>query len=195
MSDSSDKHEYQNRMPDQEQERLVLRKRAIHLASKQHTDDLKESEMFLHVHLGKNEHYGIPYRHLEEILRPRPITPVPNTPKTIAGTIPYRGELIAVLDLAQLLEVQSQNDNEEYKTSWLVVVTIASGQVKHMTLALRVNEVHGNFHYRPEELSPSLNTTLEIPTGSIHGIFAGKIAILDLITLLSVSRLKLEKKK
>jgi len=190
VSDSNNMPTSQNRMPNQVQEREILRKRAIHLASKQQIDNQDESEMFLHVQLGKNEHYGIPYRHLDEILRPRKITPVPNTPYTIAGTIPYRGELIGVVELAQMLEIQSHNEDKKHTTSWLVVVT-----ANNMRLALLVNEIHGNFHYRQEELSPSLSNTLEVATAAIHGIFDGKIAILDLTTLLSVNRLKLEKKK
>jgi|GEM_PF-3270659 len=177
------------RMPEQLYEQKILRRRAIHLAQKQRAEKQTEDEMFLHILLGKNENYGIPYGYLDEILRPRPITPIPNTPKSIVGTIPYRGGLIAVLNLAEILETPDLPEQHRNQGYWLVVVT-----ANNMNLALLVNKVHGNYHYRNEELSPSLDISQETPTGSIHGIFDGKIAILDLSTLLSADRLKLEKR-
>lgn len=177
------------RLPSQPHELEVLRKRAIHLAVLQKQETQTDDEMFLHVQLANEEHYGIPYLYLDEILRPRPITPIPNTSGAIAGTIPYRGELIAVLDLGQLLDISEADQQDDYDNAWMVVV-----KTNNMFMALLVNEVHGNFHYRPESLSHSLNTTLEAPNAAIQGIFDGKIAILDLSTLLTAARLKLEKR-
>jgi len=179
----------QQRLPQHEYERRILRRRAIHLANKQQTEKQTEDEMFLHILLGKNEHYGIPYCYLDEILRPRPITPIPNTTNVVVGTIPYRGNLIAVLDPSKLLDISEPEENILFSTYWLVVVS--TNQLK---VALLVSEVHGNFHYRNEELSPSLDTSLQSASSTIQGIYEGKIAILDLSALLSARSLKMEKK-
>ena len=177
-----------HRMPQQQKDRQLLRKRAINLASRAQTDNHENTEMFLHIHLGNNEHYGIPYQYLDEICRPKPITPIPSAPKIIAGVIPYHGELIAVLDLSQMLKASLHAEVERINKSWLAIVSF-----EHMCVALLVNEVLGNFHYRPEELSHSLNNTSEIQTDPVNGIFEGKIAMLDLDILLSDYYLKLEK--
>jgi purine-binding chemotaxis protein CheW len=179
-----------NRMPNQKQDRKRLRKRAINLASKLQPDNQENTEIFLHVHLDNNEHYGIPYKYLDEICRPRAITSIPSAPKIIIGVIPYRGELIAVLDLSQMLNISLHAEDERVKKSWLAIVS-----VEHMNVALLVNEVCGNYHYQPEKLCHSLHNTTEAENDPVDGIFDGKIAILDLTILLSRYHLKLEKNK
>ena len=166
-------------MPDQPYERNVLRKRAINLANKHVVENNEHSGMFLHIHMGNNEHYGIPYNNLDEILRPRAITPVPSSSIIIAGVIPYRGELIAVLDLAQMLKLAQSAEKVRAKNSWLVIVSYDQGHI-----ALLVDEVLGNYHYQTEELSHSLNNNLDNQSGPILGIFNSKIAILNLSILL-----------
>jgi len=188
MPELNNKLSGNNLMPTQEYARSILRKRAITLAKKNDVEELKDREMFLHIYLGNDEHYGIPYPYLDEILRPRPITPIPSSSKIIAGVIPYRGELIAVLDLSQMLNVTQANEDDRIKKSWFVIINI-----NKINIALLANEVHGNHYYQVEELSHSLNSTLDKSTGPILGIFDGKIAILDLATLLNTHYQKLEK--
>ncbi|MFK5985500.1 MAG: chemotaxis protein CheW [Pseudomonadota bacterium] len=186
MSDTINK-----RMPNLPQEQELLRKRAIYLASTSKLQEQQDRDMFLHIYLGKNEHYGIDYVYLDKILRPRLITPMPDSNAIIAGVIPYQGELITVLDLCKMLDIaqttEPQTDKQRYKNSWLVIITI-----KQIHLALLVNDIRGNYHYQKEQLSSSINNTVEFSTGFVHGIYADKIAILDLHTILNSHQLKLE---
>lgn len=52
--------------------------------------------------LGGQE-FALPIADVKETIRPRPITPVFRTPSFVLGLINLRGEIVAVLDLAQLL--------------------------------------------------------------------------------------------
>ncbi len=173
---------FHSRMPHKADERRKLRNRAIHLANIRQIEDDKEKELFLQIGLDNDDHYGIPYKYLDEILRPKPITLIPQSEKIISGVIPYRGELIAVLDLSIMLGIKQSSETvtSKIKSSWLVIVSI-----ENVKLALLVHEVVGNCHYRPENLGPSMNTKLEVKDDPILGIFNGKIAIIDLHRLLT----------
>jgi purine-binding chemotaxis protein CheW len=50
-----------------------------------------------------NERYALPLNQVREVSRPGSITPLPGLPSTIVGATGLRGEVLAVLDLMQLL--------------------------------------------------------------------------------------------
>ncbi len=180
-------------IPDSPHARAVLHRRAVRLASEgeQARDQARRAprgDLFLAVRLGAREHYGIPYRWLDEIARPRGVTKVPGTPAFVAGVMARRGQLLAVLDLARLLRVvgneECGEDNEETR---LVLVSAAGYSV-----GLRVAEVLGNDRYRIESLGPPLPGTASGEENWITGIHAGRLAMLDLEALLGDPRIRIE---
>ncbi|MBU7584240.1 MAG: purine-binding chemotaxis protein CheW [Nostoc sp. TH1S01] len=50
-------------------------------------------------------YFGIDVRHVQEVIRPQAITPVPLTPPDICGLINLRGQIITVIDLQQRLDM------------------------------------------------------------------------------------------
>jgi purine-binding chemotaxis protein CheW len=52
--------------------------------------------------------YALPIERVREIVRLRPITPVPRMPASIPGVISLRGEVVEVLDLRMRLGLPSQ---------------------------------------------------------------------------------------
>jgi len=134
--------------------------------------------------VGSRERYGIPYRWLDEIVRPRGITPVPGTPSFVAGVMPRRGQLLAVLDLAQLLGIETSEDDADTR---LAMVSAAGYRV-----GLRVAEVIGNDRYRAESLGPVLSGSGSGNNHWVSGIHAGALAMLDLEALLSDPRIRIE---
>ncbi len=168
---------------DTEYARAILHRRALRLANESdQTRQAPRGELFLALRLGNRERYGIPYRWLDEIVRPRGITPVPGTPPFVAGVTPRHGQWLAVLDLARLLGIESSEEDADTR---LVMVSAAGYRV-----GLRVAEVIGNDHYRVETLGPVLSGTGNTPW--ISGVHAGKLAMLDLEALLSDPRIRIE---
>lgn len=51
--------------------------------------------------------YAVPVERVREIVRLRPITPVPRVPSSILGVISLRGEVVQVLDLRRRLGLQA----------------------------------------------------------------------------------------
>jgi purine-binding chemotaxis protein CheW len=56
---------------------------------------------------------GIPISRIQEILRPQPVTPVPLASPSIRGLMSLRGQIVPVINLAERLGVQLQNDGAE----------------------------------------------------------------------------------
>ncbi len=175
--------------PDSSHARSILHRRAARLAGE--TDPTRRAprgELFLAVRLGARGHYGIPYRWLDEIVRPRGLTPVPGTPAFVAGVMARRGKLLAVLDLARLLGVTGAEDtDEEAGDTRLVMVSAAGYQV-----GLRVTEVLGNDHYRAESLDTNPVGADKGEAAWIAGIHGGTLAMLNLDALLGDPRIRIE---
>lgn len=172
-------------LPDTPRAQAILHRRAVRLACE--TDKGREAprgELFLAVRLGARERYGIPYRWLDEIVRPRGLTPVPGTEPFVVGVMARRGRLITVLDLARLLQIEAGDDDEETR---VVVVSAAE-----LNVGLRVAEVIGNDRCDPGALGPPLPHADAIDQGWISGVHAGQLTMLDLAALLNSPRIKRE---
>jgi len=165
-------------LPDSPREKEILRRRAQRLACEpERQREAARGELFLAVRLGASERYGIPYRHLDEIMRQRGITPVPCTPPHIAGVVSRHGTLIAVLALKQLFQVEpSDGGGDESR----IVVVHAHG----ITLGLLVDEVIGNDRFVPGSLGPALPSPGVRKLEFVAGIHAGEVTMLDIEAVL-----------
>ena len=63
--------------------------------------------------------YGLPVERVREIVRIRPITPVPRVPEDVTGVISLRGEIVQVVDLRLRLGLTA---SETTRASRIVVV-------------------------------------------------------------------------
>lgn len=176
---------YLPRLPDSPRAQAVLHRRAVRLACE--TDKGRQApqgELFLALRLGASELYGIPYRWLDEILRPRGITPVPGTEAFVVGVMARRGRLVTVLDLARLMGIEPGAEDAETR----VVVVSAAG----LNVGLRVAEVVGNERFDHAALGPALPPGDDIGRDWISGVHDGRLTMLDLDALLDSPRIKNE---
>ncbi len=65
------------------------------------------------------ERYALPVERVREIVRLRPITPVPRVPREIMGVISLRGEIVQVMDLSLRL---GGAPSEPKRTSRIIVL-------------------------------------------------------------------------
>ena len=166
-------------LPAGQREREVLHRRAARLASEPaRASQAPAGELFLAVRLGARELYGIPYAHLEEIVRPRGLTPVPCTPAFIAGVLSRRGQLITVLSLRHLLPMDGREDSGDDARA--VIIRTAG-----LTLGLLVDGIEGNDHWDAAALAPAPPSPGVRDPGWIAGIHDGRVAMLDINNLLS----------
>lgn len=82
----------------------ALARAALHREAQEDTALRREFVTF-HV---DGDPYALPIERVREIVRLRPITPVPRVPAAIPGVISLRGEVVEVLDLRLRLGLPSQ---------------------------------------------------------------------------------------
>ena len=86
--------------------------------------------------------YAIPVTSVREIVRMRPLTPIPRVPDAVRGVISLRGEILQVVDLRRRLRLPTA---ELSKSSRIIVVEFEDGRsagimVDAVTEVLRVAE-------------------------------------------------------
>lgn len=70
--------------------------------------------------------YAIPVERVREIVRIRPITPVPRVPEHVRGVISLRGEIVEVIDLRRRLNLEPA---EPVRSTRIIVANGEDGRV------------------------------------------------------------------
>ncbi len=70
--------------------------------------------------------YAVPVERVREIVRMRPVTPVPRTPEVVCGVISLRGEIIELIDLRRRLGLES---TEPSRRSRIIVIKTDDDEV------------------------------------------------------------------
>lgn len=88
------------------------------------------------------EPYAVPVERVREIVRLRPITPVPRVPESILGVVSLRGEVVQVLDLRRRLGLRADPPGRSHR---IVVLHGEDGAttgllVDAVTEVLRIDE-------------------------------------------------------
>ena len=166
-------------MPACEEAREILKQRALAVARALEDDtEWEQRETYIRFRLGANEHYGIPYSFVEEVLNVGVIARVPCTPAFIHGVTNRRGEMLTVLDLKQFF--RNGNDSDYGDDARIVVVKHEGVQV-----GILVDELVGNGEYAYSQLSPPLPSDGVANIKHVSGIFEGRITMLNMAALLS----------
>jgi len=84
--------------------------------------------------------YALPVERVREIVRLRPITPVPRLPEAVRGVISLRGEIVQVIDLRRRLGLPPGDTVEGRSRHRIVVLHGDDGQMAGL-LVDRVSEV------------------------------------------------------
>src|SRR5690606_9864297 len=84
--------------------------------------------------------YALPIERVREIVRLRPITPIPRVPDAVRGVISLRGEIVQVLDLRRRLGLPAAEFGPDQRRHRIVVLHGEDGQMAGL-LVDRVSEV------------------------------------------------------
>lgn len=98
------------------------------------------------VRLG-DELYALPIERLREVVRMRPITPMPRVPEPVLGVIALRGEMIQVVDLRRCLDLPAAGPGAGAR---IVVLRDRDDRAA----ALRVDAVTGVLRVPESDLRP-----------------------------------------
>ncbi len=114
---------------------------------------------------------GIEVARVQEILRARPVTPVPLAPAVVAGLVNLRGQIVTAVDLRRRLELAEQ---EQERDPAQVVVHGAEGAV-----SLLVDEVGDVLEVTEEDFEPPPPTL----TGAARELIVGAWKLPDRLLL------------
>lgn len=125
--------------------------------------------------LGMEEEYGIPIRHVQEIIGILPITPVPGSPGDVLGVINLRGKIVPVTDLRQKFGIMPGEP-----TSQTCIIVVSAHGVATGIIADRVREVT---EIKGDTIEPPPSFGVDVDVGHILGIAtttAGARILLDI---------------
>jgi purine-binding chemotaxis protein CheW len=100
--------------------------------------------------------YAIPVERVREIVRLRPITPIPRVPAAVRGVLSLRGEIVQVIDLRRRLGLVAPDRNpnaESERRSERRRVVVLNGEDGQMT-GLLVDRVSEVLRLRDDALRP-----------------------------------------
>jgi purine-binding chemotaxis protein CheW len=149
----------------------ILHERAVRLAEVPPSDATGTSLEVL-VSRVRTERYAIDLRDLRSVQRPTGLIGVPTAPPQVAGVLNVRGDLVAVLDLAAMLDLPPASPSPE---SLVLLVEVRQGHI-----GIRVDEVLGVQRVALADLDDPL-----AGISKTRGVAAGSIVILDLAHLLA----------
>ena len=92
--------------------------------------------------------YALPIERVREIVRLRPLTPVPRVPGAVVGVISLRGEIVQVVDLRRRLGMPTR---EPTRTSRIIVLHGDDGAVT----GLLVDSVRDVLRITDEDIRPA----------------------------------------
>ena len=93
--------------------------------------------------------YAVPVERVREVVRIRPITPIPRVPEEICGVVSQRGEIVQVIDLRRRLGFPP---GEPTRASRILFVRGADG----LAAGLLVDAVVGVLRISEDALQPSM---------------------------------------
>ena len=123
--------------------------------------------------------YGVPVENVREIVRIRPITPIPRVALPLRGVISLRGEMLQVIDLRQRLGLAPVATR---KTTRIVVVHTDRGRLA----GVLVDEVSEVLRVRESAIGPAPGGDAQGVVSALCAHGAEFVSLLDLERLLEV---------
>lgn len=133
--------------------------------------------------LGREE-FAVDVSQVREIIRMQDITRMPKAPSFVEGIINLRGQIIAVLDLAQRLSLESGERGSETR-----IIVVEAGDAKVGMIVDSVSEV---MRISEEEVEPSPALAADVEAVYLRGVVKRDnrlIILLDLARVLGAEEI------
>jgi purine-binding chemotaxis protein CheW len=133
--------------------------------------------------LGREE-FAVEVTQVREIIRMQDITRMPKAPSFVEGIINLRGQIIAVLDLAQRLSLEAAERGSETR-----IIVVEAGDVKVGMIVDSVSEV---MRINEDEVEPSPALAADVEAVYLKGVVKQDnrlIILLDLTRILATEEM------
>lgn len=117
------------------------------------------------------ERYAVEIGWVREVLALRELTPLPGTPRFVAGIVNVRGRILSVVDLKAFFELPDKGLPDLNR-----VLVISDGRIE---FGLLVDAVSGLRRLPVAQLQPALPTMSGVREKYLRGLTADRLAVLD----------------
>ena len=129
----------------------ILKSRAQRYLSSHETPSSETIQLFISFNLGQQKRYGINYENIEQVLERPQVTSVPGVSSVIYGVMNYKGELISIINLAELLAIEQTSTT--YEAPNIIVVKYFMRNI-----GLLVNDTDSSETYQTADFSTRKNS-------------------------------------
>jgi purine-binding chemotaxis protein CheW len=170
-----------NRDADPEEIKQVLHERALDIARKRQTKDVKPAGLQLIEFKLGIERYAAEVAYISEVYQIKEITPVPCTPDFVLGVMNVRGQILSVLDLRELFGFPRVEISDEFR-----VIVLRN---EEMEFGILVEAIVGESHVPYTRIQNTVTGLDGANHEFIKGVTADRLVILDSERILSTSML------
>ena len=110
----------------------------------------------------ENEEYGVDVLTVQEIIRYKKPTVIPNTPEAVRGVINFRGEVIPIIDLRKKFGF----DTKKYNRFTVIIIIEILGKI----IGMIVDQVSDILSFSKEDIQETLDFSSDIDTEFISGM-------------------------
>jgi purine-binding chemotaxis protein CheW len=128
-----------------------------------------------------SEHYAIEAAHVREVYPAMELTPIPCTPRFVAGVINVRGDILAVIDLKAYFEIPMPEGSE---SGDVVIVEVGDS-----LFGILVDSAIGLSFVSFSDLQSPLPSLSGIRKDSTRGVTSGQLIVLDIPRMLADKKL------
>jgi len=139
--------------------------------------------------------FGAPIRAVKETLPPRPVTPAFLVPSLVAGFINLRGEVVAVLDLGELLGLAGETERRVDERAIIILRSPHARSSEKAAAGLLVDRLRGVVSVARADVRPPPPTLAAEPAAYLSGVVShgdppAPLLLLDPERVLATERLR-----
>lgn len=171
-------------LPQDERSKIILKLRADQLLQSSKPIENQKGIPYLCFKLNNEGSFGLPLNRIKEVLNNVSLVKIPRTPSFISGVINRHGDLLSVIDLCQLFNLT--NPNKSIHSSIIVA------QSNNYFVGLEVEQLEETKIFDPTKITNSLDNLGGISSNYLLGLHSGRIAILNLESIIQDVNKKLQ---
>lgn len=168
-----------------EQKNAILKERAEVLAQTPITASKRENQIDVLEFTIAGEKFAVEAKYVREANKLSGVTPLPSTPPFVLGLINFRGQIIALLDLCEFLELKKTDTQQ----SDLQVVVL---QNEHIQSGFAVDEIIGISSIPERELQSPTQLVSTAVAPLLRGVRLDQLSLIDVEKLFADPRLVVE---
>jgi len=163
--------------PSAEEKKKILRERALTTARVPEEVSAAGEVIDIVEFALSYERYGVESSCVREVLPLKDLTPLPGTPPFLIGVVNVHGQIISVIDIRKFFDLPAEALSEANN----IIIVTKDG----MELAILTDAITGLRSIPLQDIQPSLPTLTGVRAEYLKGVTSERLAILDVLKILS----------